>query len=434
MNHYKFFQISLIFLMTYLFGCASYTYWDGKMLLSQKEYMPAIRKFLDAEQEAPDDYRIKRELGIAFYQIKNYDRAISILKEAKALKPNDGLTILYLGMSYESLKRTDEALAEYSHVSNLNRFSSARSQIQERIKKVVRNRISTEVRQAIADERNLNVANVPENTIAILYFKNINRWDKLNPMEKGLAVMLTTDLSKVQRLKVIERMKLQQLMTELKLSQSELFDTQAAPRLGRLLGARKLIKGGFMTTDEGYIQIIAAIVESSSGSLAADEAQAEGRLNEFFKIEKELVFQLIKEMGIRLSYSEIEDIKKVPTENFMAFLAYAQGLDFEDDGDMVRAQSAYQRALKLDPKFQLAKEKVKTIEIGPITNENLVQIARELDEKTPIHRLEIGAQKIGSGFIPPEHDVTSVVRPATTGTLIIKGQLPQLDVSPSKKP
>lgn len=434
MSFHKSFQIGLVFIMAWLFSCASYTYWDGKALMNQKEYVSAIKKFLQAERESPTDYRIKREFGIALFELKNYDRAILKLKEAKKLKPDDGLTILYMGMSYESLKLLDEALAEYSQVSKLNRFSSARGRIQERIKQVMQQKISTEIRQAIENEQNLKVADIPENTIAILYFKNISQWEKLSPLEKGLAVMLTTDLSKVRSLKVIERMKLQQLMAELELSKSKLFDVQTAPRLGRLLGAHKLVKGGFLTSEEGYIQIIAAVVESSSGSLAAEEAQADGRLNEFFEIEKKLVFQLIKEMGIKLSYAEIEEIKKVPTNNLLAFLAYAEGLDFDDNGDLVRAQSAYRRAVKLDPNFKMANEKANTMEIGTITNESLVQFAHEIEAKTPVHRLQVSAQKIGSSFLPPEQDERAVVRPSATGIIIVKGRLPNRDPSHLNKP
>lgn len=432
MKH-KIFQTGFIFMALWLLNCASYTYWDAKSLMKQRRYRAAIDKFGEAEREAPADYRVKRELGIVYYEVKNYAQAIIKLRKAKRLKPDDGLTILYLGLSYEATNLLNEALAEYSQVSRINKFSSARRQIQDRIKLIMNQKISADIRQAIEQEQELNVADVPENTIAVLYFKNINLWKKLHPLEKGLAVMLTTDLSKVRRLKIIERMKLQQLIKELNLSQSELFDVQSAPRLGKLLGAQKLVKGGFITSDEGYFQIIAAVVESQTAELVSIEAQADGRLNDFFKIEKKLVFRLVKAMGIKLSYAEIEEIKKVPTENFMAFLAYAEGLDYEDNGDPVRADNAYQRALGLDPNFQLAKEKIQAVDAAPVSTDKLVRIIAQLENKTPIDRLEISADKVSSSFLPVENDARAVVRPSI-GTIIIKGTLPQIDAAASKRP
>lgn len=418
----------LVIFIAILCGCATYSYWEAKSLVRQRSYRSAIEKFLAAERLSPNDYRIKRDLGIVYYELKNYAPAITKLREANTLNPNDGMTILYLGLSYEAQRSFDKALDAYKRITHLNKFSSIRKRIQDRMNALMKLKITADLRKAIEDEQKLMVQDIPENSIAILYFKNINQWQKLNPLEKGLAVMLTTDLSKVRKLKIVERQKLQQLMQELKLSQSELFDVQSAPRLGRLLGAKKLVKGGFITSEEGYLQIIAAVVESELGSRASMEASADGRLSDFFKIEKKLVLQLINEMGIRLSFSEIEEIKKVPTESFMAFLAFAEGLDYEDTGDLVRARNAYKRAVKLDPGFQMANEKLLEMQIAPVSSERLIQIVREIDAISPLDRLEVSALEVGSSFLPVNQDDKVTVRPTLSGkkgTLVVKGTLPK---------
>jgi len=427
----------LVPLLLIFMACASYAYWEAKACLQQGNYASAISKFIEAESEHPADFRIKRDLGIAYFQIRDYDRAIEKLSAAKNLKPADGLTILHLGLCYEALQNLNQALAEYSRLTSLNKFSSIRSRIELRMKDIMRKKIAAEVQQAIRDEQKLVATAAPENSIAILYFKNINQWDKLNPLEKGLAIMLTTDFSKVERLKIIERMKLEHLIAELKLSQSDLLDAQTAPRLGKLLGARKLVKGGFITSEEGYLQIIAAIVESGETDAPAVEAQADGRLNDFFRLEKKLVFQMIKEMGIRLTSSEIENIKKVPTANLMAFLAFSEGLDFEDKGDLGQAKNSYRRALTLDPDFQMVGERLQGMTSARPSEAQLIRMVQAVDSRTPTTRLAASAQTITPGFIPRENDASAIVRPALDGgkgTLVVTGSLPQIESATAKKP
>jgi len=61
-------------------------------------------------------------------------------------------------------------------------------------------------------------------------------------------------------------------------------------------------------------------------------------------------------MGITLTKAERDAIEEVPTENLMAFLAYARGLDLEDRGRAQEAREAYRQAVDLDSDFREAIE------------------------------------------------------------------------------
>ena len=82
-----------------------------------------------------------------------------------------------------------------------------------------------------------------KNTVAVLYFQNKTNQSDLDPLQKGLTLMLITDLSKVGGLQVIERVRLQALIEEMGLGTTGLVAPGAAPRVGRLLGAQWIVGG-----------------------------------------------------------------------------------------------------------------------------------------------------------------------------------------------
>ena len=53
-----------------------------------------------------------------------------------------------------------------------------------------------EAKQALLEESQLDVATVPTNTIAVLYFENKGNMHNLDPLQKGIADMVSADFSK----------------------------------------------------------------------------------------------------------------------------------------------------------------------------------------------------------------------------------------------
>lgn len=411
-------------LAVFSFSCSSYKYWEGKQLLDAQNYDSAIIKLLVAESRHPDDFRPKRDLGRAYFHKNDLNQALKKLLEARRLKQNDALTAFYLGQTYEALSQFDNALAEYTRCSRVKQFQSVTPALQERIHRLLRQKISAEIQTAVDAENMLDLAEVPENSMAVLYYKNINQWKQLDPLEKGLAQMLITDLSKIRALRLVERLKLQQLLQEIRLTQSDLFAPESVPRFGKLLGARKIIKGGFLSTDEGEIQLITAIVDAPTGEIVKKEIQIKGGIHQFFEMEKKLVFDIARTLDIEISFSEREAIQQYPTRELLAFLAYAKGLDFEDQARFEDARKAYLEALSIDPQFQDARERAEALQQTQMTSGQLVQIITELANQTSEARLSATGQQLGQ--IPQAISAGSspVLRPGRTGTLIIRGELP----------
>ena len=67
-------------------------------------------------------------------------------------------------------------------------------------------------------------------TVAISYFDNTSGLEQYNPLSKGLADMLITDLSNVKSIQIVEREKLENLLKEIDLGDLE--TENQCPRCG----------------------------------------------------------------------------------------------------------------------------------------------------------------------------------------------------------
>ena len=69
-------------------------------------------------------------------------------------------------------------------------------------------------KEVLAQEKSLKLEPAP-GTVAVLYFDNKSGRSALDPLKKGIALMLITDLSTVKGLRLVERTRIQALVEEL---------------------------------------------------------------------------------------------------------------------------------------------------------------------------------------------------------------------------
>jgi hypothetical protein len=104
----------------------------------------------------------------------------------------------------------------------------------------------------------------------------------------------------------------------------------------------------------------AAVVRT--GGEVTGEVSASGELGDLFRVEKELVFDLVEALDIDLSPAERDAIETVPTQNLQAFLLYSRGLEQEDAGAFSEAAQLYGRAAQIDPAFARAVDATERVE------------------------------------------------------------------------
>src|SRR4051794_23767495 len=88
----------------------------------------------------------------------------------------------------------------------------------------------------------MSIAAAPLN-VAVLYFDNNTGKREYDVLQKGLADMLVTDLAASPSLQIVERERLEAVLTEQKLQHGHAFDKATAVKLGKLVGASHAIAG-----------------------------------------------------------------------------------------------------------------------------------------------------------------------------------------------
>ena len=128
----------------------------------------------------------------------------------------------------------------------------------------------------ISQEKSLKTEVIP-NSLAVLYFDNQTGWDKLNVLQKGLTLMLITDLAKIPQFQLVERVRLQALLDEMKFEHAEIFSKANRARLGNLLRAEHIVGGNILKDAIDQFRFDSKLVKITSDSTIA-EPQAAGQL------------------------------------------------------------------------------------------------------------------------------------------------------------
>jgi TolB-like protein len=208
--------------------------------------------------------------------------------------------------------------------------------------------------------------------VAISYFDNTSGLEKYNPLSKGLADMLITDLSNVKSIQIVEREKLESLLKEIDLGEGKFIDPNTAQKLGRGLGAEYILTGAFLSIDP-MMRIDARIMEVATGKIIGAE-EVTGQSNNFFDLEKKLAELLIKHLNIKASLTK--PVKK--DIDIDAILNYSEAIDLDDKGFKEEATNILQQTIDDFPEFSLAQEKLDQIKklINKLEEDRGIQIEK----------------------------------------------------------
>lgn len=106
--------------------------------------------------------------------------------------------------------------------------------------------------------------------VAVLYFENgsfgKDRAD-YDALGKGIADILITDMANNPNLRVVERERIQALLTEQNLIKEKTIDAQTAVRLGKIVGAQYMITGMFMSDSKGSLTLTSRVVNVETSAI-----------------------------------------------------------------------------------------------------------------------------------------------------------------------
>ena len=384
MNMYKIISTRILLLIIYsaplifLYSCSS----GGSVLDYPEMYKGQVDGWIRRANENPYDADALKHLSILYIQTHQNELAQKYVDKAVKLSPDDPEVIFYKGLNLEFFGRQNEALEYYKKYAGILKDSPYRELMEGRYLWIRRQQAYSDVDSLIKREKDLSLKNISDSTIAVfpLIYEGINK--DYVPLSRGFSEMVSIDLTKVKALKILERIRIQAVLNELKSGQSSSVDRSSAPRMGKLLGAGTIVSGDYDITNSGDFKI-------DLGSWDVRDSQRKswvnksGALKDLFILQKEIVFVFLQKNGIELTQEEKEAIAQVPTQNLQSFLAFSKGLMQEDAGDFKSAASSFRRASKLDPHFKAANEKQQATQSMGKSSGSKEQLVSNLREEDP---------------------------------------------------
>ncbi len=202
--------------------------------------------------------------------------------------------------------------------------------------------------------------------VAVLYFDYSGNDEEMAFLRKGMAQMLVTDLSANEDLQIVERIALEAVLKELKLGRTKSIDPSSRNKIGKLLGARYLVTGGYFQFRKN-LRVDAKIIDVERGTTKS--FAAESSPDDFMKIEAELTRKLRTEL-IKLNKAQAKSPtkpRKVAKRKKTAKVAartvarYGRALDALDKGKKKVAASELETVTHEAPHFKPAVDDLRVL-------------------------------------------------------------------------
>jgi tetratricopeptide (TPR) repeat protein len=433
-------KMIILFIIVLFISCTTTSYLNNPE--KRKERIPVLVRKIRANQ---NDWNALRELGIILVKSRDYKRGRILLERTLRINPQDPQTVFYYGLSLEFCNEEKRAFKVYRNYDKLPRLSRYRRMAQARYDFLNRKMMRQEAKALIRQEGQLGTKAFSPKSIAVFPFSYQGSDMNYANLGKGLCEMIITDLSQVKGLKLIERIRLQALMEEMKLEQTGLMDTKTAPRFGQLLSAGQIVCGAYDILSEDRFRMdveLWNLFQSQSPPITVNRTD---NLNRLFTMEKRIVFGIIGKMGIELTQLERERIMRVPTQNMQAFMAYCMGLGKQDAGLFEEAAASFTRAATLDPRFEIAEQKAQESNSMKEAGTGKETVLASLDKiesqgiSSPVvddlvsNRLQIVSTNIGSNFVPGQDNRDATEEATTAGADVGLDNLPDPPRPPMKR-
>jgi TolB-like protein len=207
-------------------------------------------------------------------------------------------------------------------------------------------------------------------TIAVMPFSNVNKDKETDWLSEGISETLTTKLGNVQRIRVVERQRIDAVLNEVSLGQSGVIDPASAAKAGKVLGAETVVTGAFQKMGE-KLRLTARFVKVETG-IVSNTAMVTGDYNDIFSLEDNMADNILMNLGIETSVSEKQKIARNPTTSVAAYKNYTQGVSLMKKDQFDDAKAYLDEAVREDPNFSEAKENLAFVDWArPSANSSL---------------------------------------------------------------
>ena len=177
--------------------------------------------------------------------------------------------------------------------------------------------------------------------------------DDLTLLQVGLQQALINELSVNTNLRMIDRSVIKDLLAEQDLGASGRVDPQTAARIGKVVGARYVVTGGFidMSGLGGDFQMTTRIVDVETGEVVKS-AKVEGQKKKLFPLIVDMATSVTKGVKLPELPSEIREARKSKPVTPEALVRHAMILSFKDEGNTRKAIELYRELIRDFPQME----------------------------------------------------------------------------------
>ncbi|MBN1271858.1 MAG: protein kinase [Candidatus Aminicenantes bacterium] len=190
------------------------------------------------------------------------------------------------------------------------------------------------------------------NSVAVIDFSNLTKDPSCDWLSGGIAETVSVDLNKIASLRVVSREKVLKILGT---QAGENITEKEVINLGKTLGVRWVIWGGFQKMGNA-VRITSRFTEISSGEVIGS-AKVDGNMEDIFKLQDQIIDELIQSLHMDVSETEKEKIASPETLEVEAYELYARGrqiINRMGREGMPKAQEFFEKAMKKDPYYALA--------------------------------------------------------------------------------
>jgi TolB-like protein len=202
-------------------------------------------------------------------------------------------------------------------------------------------------------------------TVAVMYFTNsaLVRHDEYEPLSKGITEMLITELSASPALQVVERDRLQKLLEEQNLAESGKVDKETAVALGKILGARHMLMGGFVIDPRETMRLDVRAVDVETSRIEYVESVS-GKAENVLALISDLGAKVNRRLRLPPLPTRQQPIgsKTSKPSQLRAVMLLSRALDQEDKGNVSAAIALYRQALEIYPDYERAQVRLASLE------------------------------------------------------------------------
>jgi len=202
--------------------------------------------------------------------------------------------------------------------------------------------------------------------IAVLPFMNGGSYgqtaEDYAALEVGMQQMLTTEFAMNPQLRVVDRSRIKELLTEQDLGASGRVDAATAARIGKLVGARYMVMGGFVDT-YGTMRLDIQIVNTETSEIEKADRTTFKR-EEMARGVIDAAAQVIKGLSLPALPKDVQARREERAEKLnktQAVSYYTKGLLYQDRGDTAKAKELFSKALAEFPQYTEAQEALRQV-------------------------------------------------------------------------